>query len=190
MKNAYTLREHFTLGNYNTTITRAEFESRFTKTKESVAFTFMGMAMLSADYEMTDYSAMRFRSAIDYDTNFDSLNSEIRDCMGKSHMVRLGAEFKPTRQFAVRAGYNFTTIPEYQYSGTMKTTLNDRINSFSVGLGYYSKGSFFADLAARMTAMTDEYISPYIDYLGDYASPLILNRRERYDITATLGWRF
>ena len=26
MTNAYTLRNHFTLGNYNTTITRSEFE--------------------------------------------------------------------------------------------------------------------------------------------------------------------
>ena len=42
MMNAYTLRNHFTLGNYNTTITRAEFESSFTKTAESVTFTFGG----------------------------------------------------------------------------------------------------------------------------------------------------
>ena len=91
---------------------------------------------------------------------------------------------------AVRAGYNFTTIPEYEYNGTIKTTLKDRMDSFSVGIGYYSKGSFFADLAARLTMMSDEYISPYIDYLSDVASPLILNKRERYDITATFGWRF
>jgi hypothetical protein len=139
---------------------------------------------------MTDYSAMKFRNDVDWNTNFDNLNSEIRDCMGKSHMVRLGAEFKPIPEFAVRAGYNFTTIPEYEYNGTIKTTLKDRMDSFSVGIGYYSKGSFFADLAARLTMMSDEYISPYIDYLSDVASPLILNKRERYDITATFGWRF
>ena len=42
MTNAYTLRNHFTLGNYNTTITRSEFEARFTKTRETVTFTFGG----------------------------------------------------------------------------------------------------------------------------------------------------
>ncbi len=42
MTNAYTLRNHFTLGNYNTTITRAEFEAHFTKTRETVTFTFGG----------------------------------------------------------------------------------------------------------------------------------------------------
>ena len=61
---------------------------------------------------------------------------------------------------------------------------------FSVGAGFYSKGSFFADLAARYTAYSDENISPYADYLDDIASPMILNKRDRFDITATLGWRF
>lgn len=40
--NAYDIRNHFILGNYNTSITRTEFEESFTKTKESVRFTFNG----------------------------------------------------------------------------------------------------------------------------------------------------
>ena len=51
MTNAYTLRNHFTLGNYNTTITRAEFESHFTKTRETVTFTFGGWDGKSYDGE-------------------------------------------------------------------------------------------------------------------------------------------
>lgn len=152
-----------------------------------LAYTFMGMALLSADYEMTDYSSMKFMERDNnWSNSFDDLNRDIKNCMGISHMVRLGAEFKPVPEMAIRAGYNFTTIPEY--SGM--TTLHDNINAFSVGLGYSSKGSFFADLAARLTTFADEYISPYADYLSDYASPMILNKRERYDITATIGWRF
>ncbi len=156
------------------------------------AFTFAGMALISADYEMTDYSTMKFMSK-DGGWNNDTyaaLNDEIRDCMGVSHMVRVGAEFKPVPEFAVRAGYNFTTVPEYSYNGNQKTKLNDRTNAFSVGLGYSSNGSFFADLAARLTMLSDEYISPYADYLSDVASPLILNKRDIYSLTATIGWRF
>ena len=154
------------------------------------AFTFAGMALISADYEMTDYSAMKFMSKEgSWDNTFDDLNNEIRDCMGVSHMVRVGAEFKPVPEFAVRAGYNFTTTPEYTYNGNEKTKLNDRINSFSVGLGYSSNGSFFADIAARLMMLSDEYISPYADYM-DVASPMILNKRDIYSITATFGWRF
>ncbi len=152
-----------------------------------IAYTFMGMAMLSADYEVTDYRAMKFKNRDrGWSDVFDDVNREIANKMGISHNLRVGAEVKPIPEFAIRAGYNFTTVPEY----TGSYTLNDRINAFSVGVGYSSKGSFFADLAARYTTFSDEYISPYADYLDDFASPLILNRRERFDITATLGWRF
>lgn len=156
------------------------------------AFTFAGMALLSADYEMTDYSTMKFMSKNGgwNDDTYGKLNDEIRNRMGVSHMVRVGAEFKPLPEIAVRAGYNFTTTPEYVYEGNSKTKLNDRINAFSVGLGYSSNGSFFADIAARMTMLADEYISPYADYLKDLASPMILNKRDLYSITATFGWRF
>ncbi len=155
------------------------------------AFTFAGMALLSADYEMTDYSTMKFMSTEgNWDSSFDDVNDEIRDFMGVSHMIRLGAEFKPVPELAVRAGYNFTTTPEYVYNGDLKTKLNDRINAFSVGLGYSSNGSFFADIAARLMMLSDEYISPYADYLDDVASPMILNQRDIYSLTATFGWRF
>ena len=156
------------------------------------AFTFAGMALISADYEMTDYSTMKFMSKNGgwNDDTYGKLNDEIRNRMGVSHMVRVGAEFKPVPEIAVRAGYNFTTTPEYVSEGNSKTTLNDRINAFSIGLGYSSNGSFFADIAARLTMLSDEYISPYADYLKDLASPMILNKRDLYSITATFGWRF
>ena len=51
MTNAYTLRNHFTLGNYNTTITRSEFEAHFTNTRETVTFTFGGWDGKSYDGE-------------------------------------------------------------------------------------------------------------------------------------------
>ena len=42
MKNIYSLRNEFTLREYNTAITRENFETFFTKTKEKVTFTFGG----------------------------------------------------------------------------------------------------------------------------------------------------
>ncbi len=59
MTNAYTLRNHFTLGNYNTTITRSEFEARFTKTREKVTFTFGGWDGKSYDGESRTASVYR-----------------------------------------------------------------------------------------------------------------------------------
>ncbi len=51
MMNAYTLRNHFTLEDYNTAITREDFEPLFTKTKEKVTFTFNGWDGKSYDGE-------------------------------------------------------------------------------------------------------------------------------------------
>ena len=42
MTNAYAMRTLMEIGNYNTSITRETFEAHFTKTKESVRFTFNG----------------------------------------------------------------------------------------------------------------------------------------------------
>lgn len=186
---------HYQNSSYDGSATSPEGDWSYTlrspyRVNAGLAYTFMGMALLSADYEMTDYSSMKFKDRDGYADTFTSVNNDIKNCMGMSHMVRIGAEFKPVPEMAIRAGYNFTTIPEYYMENGVKQTLHDNINAFSVGLGYSSKGSFFADIAGRYAALTDEYISPYADYLSDIASPLILNKRERFDITATIGWRF
>ena len=51
MTNAYELRNHFFLEDYNTAITREDFETFFTKTKEKVTFTFNGWDGKSYDGE-------------------------------------------------------------------------------------------------------------------------------------------
>lgn len=61
--NAYTLRNHLYLQKYNTEITRAEFEDRFTKIKEKVTFTFNGWDGKSYNGES--------RSAYIYRTNIE-----------------------------------------------------------------------------------------------------------------------
>ncbi len=158
------------------------------RTNAGLAYTFMGMGLVSVDYEMTDYRTMKFSTLDDYgyDSSFDNVNQDIRNHMGVSHQLRIGAEVKPAPEVAIRAGYNHSTTPEY-YDNEV---LHDKINSYSVGVGYSSNGAFFLDLAGRLTTLSDEYISPYVDYLDDCASPLLLNKRSRWILTATLGWRF
>ncbi len=156
-----------------------------------VAYTFLGMAMVSADYELVDYSTMKFKNRDGgFSNTWDDVNDDIADCMGVSHLIRVGAEIKPVPELAIRAGYSFSTTPEYYYDGYVKTTLHDKTNAASIGVGYSSPGSFFCDLAGRMIMYADEYISPYADYLDDVASPLILNKRNKANIVATIGWRF
>ena len=50
-KNIYAMREGFCLREYNTAITRSDFEALFTKTKEQIRFTFNGWDGKSYDGE-------------------------------------------------------------------------------------------------------------------------------------------
>lgn len=95
MTNAYTLRNHFTLGNYNTTITRSEFETRFTKTKEMVTFTFGGWDGKSYDGESrrarvlrTDvpgYESIRFIKVGRHLHYIDEESMRIEKATGEAH---------------------------------------------------------------------------------------------------------
>ena len=66
----------------------------------------------------------------------------------------------------------------------------------SFGLGYNSKKSFFADIAARHVFASKEYFMPYDDYMYDVDgnitafAPEILNERSAWKVMLTLGWRF
>ena len=68
MKNAYTLRNQLNLIDYDTAITREDFEKHFTKTREKVRFTFNGWDGKSYDGESR--SAYVYRSNTEGFENF------------------------------------------------------------------------------------------------------------------------
>jgi hypothetical protein len=126
----------------------------------------------------------------------------------------------------IRAGYNFFSNPEtvmydavgvvnavtYQdvYNGNMsnsefyawensltgKEKLSRNRHMVSLGIGWSSKGSFFADLTGRMTSYNNKYLSLYEDYITDASgnvttySPEVLSSPKLWDVVLTLGWRF
>lgn len=59
MKNIYRLRENLNLIEYNTAITREDFEQHFTKTREKVRFTFNGWDGKSYDGESRRAKVLR-----------------------------------------------------------------------------------------------------------------------------------
>ena len=59
MKNIYRLRNELDLIDYNTAITREDFEAHFTKTREKVRFTFNGWDGKSYDGESRNASVYR-----------------------------------------------------------------------------------------------------------------------------------
>jgi len=162
-----------------------------------IAYALGQLGVISADYEVSDYSQMRYKSS-DYDRDyFESVNEEIMENFRASHMLRLGLEAKPLPELAVRAGYSMATSPErcIECSSDIPAIRNQNV---SFGLGYSSKNSFFADFAVRRTFLQDEYFMPYADYMYDadgylnenaYA-PEILNERSLWKVLVTFGWRF
>ena len=162
-----------------------------------LAYTLGQLAVISADYEMSDYGQMKYRTdGIDRDY-FENINNEIRECFGISHIIRIGAEVRPVSGLAVRAGYRAATSPELYDSWGEKLPVS-KTQNLSFGLGYSSKNSFFADLAVRKTIMPKEYFMPYADYMFDadgyviesaYA-PEVMIDRNLWKVLLTFGWRF
>ena len=152
--------------------------------------------LVSIDYEMADYSVMKFRDIysegfFSNDDSFYDVNQTNRNFCGLAHSLRAGAEIKVTPAFSVRAGYGISTSPErhWRNSAGEDVTADDyladfadykngvlslvssqyykeNVHSFSLGLGYSSPGSFFVDIAARCTKYPATVFAPYYDYYG------------------------
>lgn len=162
-----------------------------------LAYAFGNFGVVSADYEITDYSQMRYKSS-DYDRYyFESVNEVIKEIFQPSHMMRIGIEAKPMAELSLRAGYTLATSPErcLECSSPIPVV---KTQNLSFGLGYSSSKSFFADFAVRRTFLKDEYFMPYADYMFDAdgylnenaLAPEILIESSLWKVLLTFGWRF
>ena len=178
-----------------------------------VAYTLGTKAVLSADYEFVNYGQARFKSRTsDYEYsvgNFSDVNLDIKDLLGPSHQLRVGAEFKINSDFSLRAGYNLTTGAQRNYlDGNIAVPLSSEArlaqlkHSVSAGVGY-SFGSLFIDAAVRARFVPKDYVIPYYYYYAPNASqyynkvvddailtPEIVVKSTLVDALVTLGWRF
>ena len=178
-----------------------------------LAFNFGAVGLISADYEMMDYSVIRFSEMnerrSDPASYFAAVNRVCSLFAGVSHSLRLGAELNIGSNFAVRGGFGLVTSPERYYvqadgtriyagdyvDGETVLTGSDakyvKANrfSYSLGFGYRSDGSFFADLGGRLTKYPVTYFYPYQEYSAAGTPELSLDRK-LIDVALTVGWRF
>ena len=185
------------------------------------ALTIPEVGLLSVDYELTDYSVMKYSDIEPNMFGEDSWAVENylnKTFCGVSHALRAGLEVKPADFLALRAGYSFVTNPEkywidlsdnivtaetwYSYSQAPKEVkyFEGLTQAFSLGAGFSSPGSFFADFAVRLTKYPVSYFSPY--YYGAYdaedkngnlldvGAPIELLDHSIFDAILTVGWRF
>ena len=187
--NAYSSSAYSPTGSYRYKM-RSPFRANF-----GAAYTLRDFAVLSVDYELADYGTMKYMTD-NYDRDyFEDVNADIRERFGISHMLRAGIEVKPVSALAIRAGYGLTTGAE-RIDAWGNELIPDRTQNISFGLGYSSKGSFFADFALRTTLLPKQYIMPYEDYIFDSEGyilepvPELVSTRSLWKALLTFGFRF
>ena len=152
-----------------------------------------------AEYEYQDYSTMKFCDVDGYDATFDFENST-RDMLKGVSTFRVGAEYKPLSQFAIRAGYNFRStvfednaykdLPYYsiQTDTDYSNTKNRQTVTFGVG---YRGSVVYADLAFKYdVCKADMYPFVNIDNNTIYPGTATGITNSRCQALLTIGARF
>lgn len=152
-------------------------------------------AIISADYELTNYGRMSFH---DVDGFPFEENQDIKESFRNSSTLRLGAEFRITPQFSGRVGYMWQQSPvkDILVNGSADAThtaftagtithysLVGNSNYFTYGLGYRFTPHFYTDIAFVMNSRTDDLYS----FAGSDRAELKTNL---FSGLLTLGYRF
>lgn len=164
---------------------------------------------LGAEYEYQDYSSMKFKNPDDgYSDMFEYENSTTPMMKGVS-TIRLGAEYKVIPQFALRAGYNYSTaifnsdaykdLPINSIQTDTDFANTKTLSNYTLGIGY--RGSmFYADLAYKFSSYKEDFypfvemdhvIENGITYRTLGALPDVTKvKNTRSQVLLTLGVRF
>lgn len=171
-----------------------------------------GRAIISADYEYRAYGDMKVKDWDGY--NYNDVNDDIKTYYQSTNILRLGAEYRITPQWSVRAGYSYESSPvkseildptgsQASYIFTsgpddMETqpsyTLDRTTNYITCGLGYKYK-NFYADLAYVYRHRKSDYhaFSDYNESIGDHLlvqAPKAEISDNNNQIVLTMGFRF
>ncbi|WP_229039158.1 OmpP1/FadL family transporter [Hoylesella timonensis] len=186
---------------------------------------------LGASYNYADFGSMntRVNEGGGYDWYTDSyyenssddtnMNEHTKQTLKGVSTIKLGAEFRPVTNLALRAGYNYIS-PMYQtnafkdgtvdsYGSNYSTATDyvnwDSTNRFTLGVGYQMK-NFNIDMAYQYSAQNGDF-HPFMDTYGDYyyintatkslqmdkidnyANPVKVSNK-RHQLLLTLGYRF
>lgn len=127
---------------------------------------------------------------------FANTNQQIREYTRSTNTLRIGAEYRVTRQFSVRAGYSYVSSPvkESTRTSTVVTAgtipnyrLDNSTNYLSFGLGYKIQ-KFYIDLAYVWKHMTSEYYA-YSSAAGIAAQKADLTF-DNHQVVLSAGFKF
>lgn len=168
-------------GSYATDIDEFDWNFRSPwRLMAGVAGVIGGRAIISADYEYRGVQSMKVQDQ--YGTDWPDINEDVSTYYQGTNTLRIGAEYRVTPGFSVRAGYSYETSPvkkelldptgssaTYVYtSGPDDTetqpsfTLDRETQYVTFGLGYRYK-AFSADLAYVHRTRKSDYHA-FTDY--------------------------
>lgn len=174
---------------------------------------------LGATYEYADYTTNDIRvndgGEVDYWGNYyetssrdEAMKQNIKNSLKGVHTVKVGMEFKPEKNFAVRLGYNYQSAMynkngfkdgSLESYGTYYASTTDYTNwkdthRFTAGVGY-NYGKFSFDLA-YLYSQTNGDFYPFMSYV-DNSEPKFDNvcdavkvSNKRNQLLFTVGYKF
>ena len=174
---------------------------------------------LGATYEYADYTTNDIRvndgGEVDYWGNYyetssrdEAMKQNIKNSLKGVHTVKVGMEFKPEKNFAVRLGYNYQSAMynkngfkdgSLESYGTYYASTTDYTNwkdthRFTAGVGY-NYGKFSFDLAYQYSQTNGDFY-PVMSYVDD-SEPKFDNvcdavkvSNKRNQLLFTVGYKF
>ena len=160
-------------------------------------------AIVSVDYEYRPYQDITAKDDNGY--NLTDVNGDIKNYYKAANIIRIGAEYRVSNNFSVRAGYAFESTPtgsdiksdkiqmftdNYDTTGTMPSySLDNSTQYITCGIGYRYK-AFYADAAYVHKSRKSEY-HPYTAANGYTANPYTAEvSSSNNNIVLSVGFKF
>lgn len=128
-------------------------------------------AIISLDYDFTDYSSAKFS---DNTNSLDYTNTEIKDFYKNTNNLRAGLEYRVSSVLSLRGGFSHFGNP-YKH-------INEPYNIYSTGFGI-RQGNFFFD-AAYSYSHKEESFTYYS------SSDIVDIKDENHQVRLTFGFKF
>lgn len=184
----------------------------------SLGHTIGNYLAIGATYEYADYSGCDVRindgGTYDYWGNYydeshrdEAMKDNIKQVLRGVSTLKLGIEFKPEKNFAVRLGYNYVS-PLYSADGYKDGTLDSygsyyssstdytnwkATNRITAGAGYYYKNWSF-DIAYQYSQTNGDFY-PFMSYVDkntayDNVCDAVKVSNKRNQLLFTIGYKF
>lgn len=160
-------------------------------------------AIISVDYEYRPYQNMTTKFG-DGD-NVTDVNGDIKNYYKAANIIRLGAEYRLSKNLSIRAGYAYESTPTgtevkndnltvftsgpYDTGTTPSYTLDNSTQYITCGVGYHYK-NFYADAAYVHKSRKSEF-HPYTGDNGYTANPFTADIKDNFNnIVLSVGFKF